>query len=132
MNFKGSALVVDRNYMVAESIAAALETHGYSAMATQSYGDAGRRLVAEVPVLIVAHGGWGRDQIATMFIELAMSICPQVPMIITSSGPTTELHLPQGQWGYIHKPFDLQELMRVVAATEISYATLDASTGMRA
>lgn len=117
MQKKTSVLVVDRAFMVAETLAATLEKHGYNAFSETDFTGALRELDAvPAPDLLIAHGGAEHDAGALAFLFFALKEHPRLPVVIITGLPFNEVKLAPGRWVYLQKPFDSEALLSAMSA----------------
>jgi DNA-binding response OmpR family regulator len=115
MTTRGKALVVDWNYMVAETIGDVLAKWGYEALSETTFDGARRELDASPPLtLLVVHGGAPGNFEARAFIAYALAGFPSLPTVVISGLPRHETSLAPGSWAYVQKPFDTPELLRAI------------------
>lgn len=112
----GYVLVIDDDAAIREVVAAVLESEGYAVRAA-SDGRAGLSLAAaERPALVLLDvrmpGGMGGWDVAAELRRLEPPIPPLVMM--TAAGDAADWAAEMRADGFLPKPFELEELVRIV------------------
>lgn len=114
-----TVLIVDRAFLVADTLAATLEKQGYSVYTETVYTGALRELEALPLVdLLIAHSGSEDDVDGIGFLTFALSEHPRLPVVVITGLPKHEVRLPPGRWVHLQKPFDTEALLLAMRAAE--------------
>ena len=108
-------LVVDDDPKVREVAVWALEDEGFTVDAAGNRQQAVERAQKRRPALVVLDMGLPPDNGDTVAADLRAACGERLPiLVITADGRASEKAQRVGAFAYLHKPFDVEELVRLV------------------
>ena len=101
--------------MVAETVAMALALLGYATREATSFR-AARVLFRSMPELglLIAHADMPDEPYGGRLLQLAASERPDMPIVVISSRPASELQALPRNAVFLRKPFDRQQLLDAI------------------
>src|SRR5262245_10072227 len=108
-------LVVDDDPKIREVAVWALEDEGFTVDAAGNRQQAAERAQECAPALVVLDMGLPPDNGDTVAADLRAACGERLPiLVITADGSASEKARRVGAFAYLHKPFDVDELVRLV------------------
>ena len=108
-------LVIDDDPKMREVAVWALEDEGFTVDAAGSRQQAAERAQKRPPALVVLDMGLPPDNGETVAADLRAACGERLPiLVITADGRASEKARRVGAFAYLHKPFDVDELVRLV------------------
>jgi len=108
-------LVVDDDPKVREVAVWALEDEGFAVEQAAGRREAAERARRRPPALVVLDMGLPPDDGGTVAADLRAACGEHLPiLVITADGRASEKARRVGAFAYLHKPFDLDQLVRLV------------------
>ena len=110
-----SVLVVEDDPKMREVAVWALEDEGLVVEAAADRREAAERARGRPPALVVLDMGLPPDDGDTVAADLRAACGEQLPiLLITADGKASEKARRVGAFAYLHKPFDVDQLVRLV------------------
>ena len=110
-----AVLVVDDDPKMREVAVWALEDEGFVVEAAADRQEASERARQRPPALVVLDMGLPPDNGDTVAADLRAACGEHLPILLmTADGKASEKARRVGAFAYLHKPFDLDQLVRLV------------------
>jgi DNA-binding response OmpR family regulator len=113
-HFPTAVLIMDPAPMVAESIAACLESRGYYPVVALSRDAAERVVRAHAVDVLIAHGHIAGDRTPFQFATEAGAACSRLAIVAVTSDANADHPFVPGRASVLAKPFGLDALLAAI------------------